>query len=162
MTLTVLHSILGYLLSFRSDIIIPCFRKFAINLWFSFLVCILSKTKSRLLCEDGFSYCGRGNTTRTCNKRFWRPPRQPWNIRPYKWQTIANLRSASATPLVTQVCICSAFSFGSRLSALRNTHNPLELHGKRMTERLPLQYSTDFVSTGSALPSRFLCVGTPA
>ena len=36
MTLTVLHSILGYLLSFRSDIIIPCFRKFAINLWFSF------------------------------------------------------------------------------------------------------------------------------
>lgn len=73
MTLTVLHSILGYLLSFRSDIIIPCFRKFAINLWFSFLVCILSKTKSRLLCEDGFSYCGRGNTTRTCNKRFWRP-----------------------------------------------------------------------------------------
>ena len=45
MTLTVLHSILGYLLSFRSDIIIPCFRKFAINLWFSFLVCMLSKTK---------------------------------------------------------------------------------------------------------------------
>lgn len=73
MTLTVLHSILGYLLSFRSDIIIPCFRKFAINLWFSFLVCILFKTKSRLLCEDGFSYCGRGNTTRTYNTRFWRP-----------------------------------------------------------------------------------------
>lgn len=74
MTLTVLHSILGYLLSFRSDIIIPCFRKFAINLWFTFLVCILSKTKSRLLCEDGFSYCGRGNTTWTCNKRINGPP----------------------------------------------------------------------------------------
>ena len=99
---------------------------------------------------------------RTHHKRFWRPPRQPWNIRPYKWQTIANLRSASATPLVTQVCICSAFSFDSRLSTLRNTHNPLGLRGKRMMERLPLQYSTDFVSTGSALPSRFLCVGTPA
>lgn len=57
------------------------------------------------------------------------------------WQTIANLRSASASPLMTQVCICGAFSFSSRLSALRNTHNPLELHGKRMTERLPLQCS---------------------
>ena len=34
-----------------------------------------------------------------------------------------------------------AFSFGSRLSALRNTHNPSELHGKRMAERLPLQCS---------------------
>ena len=73
MTLTVLHSILGYLLSFRSDIIIPCFCESAINLWFSFLVCILFKTKSRLFCEDGFSCCGRGNTTRTCNTRFWRP-----------------------------------------------------------------------------------------
>ena len=57
------------------------------------------------------------------------------------WQTIANLRPASATPLVTQVCICGAFSFGSRLSALRYTHNPSELHGKRMAERLPLQCS---------------------
>lgn len=72
MTLTVLHSILGYLLSFRSDIIIPCFRKFAINLWFSFLVCILSKTKSRPQ-KDGLFHYGRGNTTRTCNTRFWRP-----------------------------------------------------------------------------------------
>lgn len=34
-----------------------------------------------------------------------------------------------------------AFSFGFRLSALRNTHNPSELHGKRMAERLPLQCS---------------------
>lgn len=34
-----------------------------------------------------------------------------------------------------------ALSFGSRLSALRNTHNPSELHGKRMAERLPLQCS---------------------
>lgn len=57
------------------------------------------------------------------------------------WQTIANLRSASATPLVTQACICVAFSFGFRLSALRNTHDPSELHGKRMAERLPLQCS---------------------
>ena len=113
--------------------------------------------------SPGTPICMAGTVgNRTHHKRFWRPPRQPWNIRPYRWQTIANLRSASATPLVTQVCICSAFSFGSHLSALRNTHNPLELHGKRMTERLPLQYSTDFVSTGSALPSRFLCVGTPA
>lgn len=43
-----------------------------------------------------------------------------------------------------------AFSFGSRLSALRNTHNPSELHGKRMAERLPLQCS-------GTLPDGTLC-----
>ena len=77
-------------------------------------------------------------------------------------QTIANLRSASAAPLITEVCISGTFSFGFRLSALRITHNPSELHGKRMAERLPARRSADSVSTGSARPSRLLCVGTLA
>ena len=69
-------------------------------------------------------------------------------------QTIAELRSASAAPLITEVCISGTFSFGFRLSALRITHNPSELHGKRMAERLPARRSADSVSTGSARPSR--------
>lgn len=40
------------------------------------------------------------------------------------WQTIANLRSASAAPLITEVCISGAFSFCFCLFALGNTHNP--------------------------------------
>ena len=54
MTLTVLHSILGYLLSFRSDIIIPCFRKFAINLWFSFWSVYSPKRKAASYVRTAF------------------------------------------------------------------------------------------------------------
>ena len=59
-------------------------------------------------------------------------------------QTIANLRSASAAPLMAEVCISGAFSFSFRLSALRITHNPSELNGKRMAERLPVHIPAVF------------------
>lgn len=44
-------------------------------------------------------------------------------------------------PLRGTYAAYSVFFFGFRLSVLRNTHNPSELHGKRMAERLPLQCS---------------------
>lgn len=71
--------------------------------------------------------------------------------RPGLWYGIAVLPCFSASrkvpvtrcglPLRGTYAAYGAFSFGSRLSALRNTHNPSELHGKRMAERLPLQCS---------------------
>lgn len=70
---------------------------------------------------------------------------------PGLWYGIAVLPCFSASrkvpvtrcglPLRGTYAAYSAFSFGFCLSALRNTHNPLELHGKRMAERLPLQCS---------------------
>lgn len=70
---------------------------------------------------------------------------------PGLWCSIAVLPCFSASgripvtrcglPLRGTYAAYSAFSFGFRLSALRNTHNPSELHGKRMAERLPLQCS---------------------
>lgn len=70
---------------------------------------------------------------------------------PGLWCSIAVLPCFSASgkvpvtrcglPLRGTYAAYSALSFGFRLSALRNTHNPSELHGKRMAERLPLQCS---------------------
>ena len=98
MTLTVLHSILGYLLSFRSDIIIPCFRKFAINLWFSFLVCMLSKTKKPPLMRGRLFLLWQGQHDSNMQQAVLETAALPLELHPYI-DTPAGSRTQSKTGL---------------------------------------------------------------
>ncbi len=97
------------------------------------------------------AHCFCGLTVRRCGHSLCALNFSRFLARLCGWYGIAVLPCFSASrkvpvtrcglPLRGTYAAYSAFSFGFRLSALRNTHNPSKLHGKRMAERLPLQCS---------------------
>lgn len=97
------------------------------------------------------AHCFCGLTVRRCGHSLCALNFSRFLARLCGWYGIAVLPCFSASrkvpvarcglPLLGTYAAYSAFSFGFCLSALRNTHNPSELHGKRMAERLPLQCS---------------------
>ena len=97
------------------------------------------------------AHCFCGLTVRRCGHSLCALNFSRFLARLCGWYGIAVLPCFSASrklpvtrcglPLRSTYAEYGAFSFGFRLSALRNTHNPSELHGKRMAERLPFQCS---------------------